>query len=645
MNDSQIESLEAKLQYLRGQKLGHLEPISVPSFEDAPSERSVPLLHLDYTASAQSLRCIESYVSKLMKYYANTHTETSETGRVSTHLFNQAIQSIRTHVGAGSDSFVIPVGNGATGAIERIQKILGINMSPKGQENVKHILGASLSESFSKKYVVFVGPYEHHSNDVTWQDDALCKFVRIKASQKKDEFTEIDFEDLNNQLAAHPDHIKIGSFSACSNVTGLKTNIQKLGQILKKHGALYFLDYAAGGPYMSIDMERDQIDAIFLSCHKNLGGTNLGLLVAKDHIYDAKVAPTFGGGGTVQAVTPWNYHFHDDIEDREYSGTPAIRQTWTAALSFQIKDWIGTDIIERKEKEIVRSFMDFLERAPHIQNLGNSSAEKRIGVFSFLVNHSDRVLHHNLVAALLNDLFGIQARSGCACAGPFGHDLLSIDESRSQKYIDLILSLKNGFKPGWTRVGIHYTLTETEIEYIKVALSTVSKFGALFINDYKFCPGSGEWKHLKFSRKTPTLRFQDAVSDSLQPNQASFSSNPAEKNDFSKETDDVASIITNKISKTCLTDSTSDELSNARLKQLVKNHMSSHRKEVSEFLKDLSKLYLDDELEKIRNPLEKIFLFSSSKGNKNFSTIEELDDEVRFFYGPSSLKIGPENHH
>jgi len=40
-------------------------------------------------------------------------------------------------------------------------------------------------------------------------------------------------------------------------------------------------------------------------------------------------------------------------------------------------------------------------------------------------------LHGPYVATLLSDLFGIQARGGCACAGPYGHQLLTINKSQS----------------------------------------------------------------------------------------------------------------------------------------------------------------------------------------------------------------------
>ena len=171
---------------------------------------------------------------------------------------------------------------------------------------------------------MFVGPFEHHSNDVGWQDSSLCKFVRIRALKGGDKENSVDLVHLEEELKKYGDYIKLASFSAASNVTGMKSDLKSIGSILHKHNALFFVDYAASGPYADINMERDNIDAIYLSMHKNLGGSNLGLLIGKNRIYDESINPTFGGGGTVSAVTPWEYHFNTDIEDREYPGTPAI---------------------------------------------------------------------------------------------------------------------------------------------------------------------------------------------------------------------------------------------------------------------------------------------------------------------------------
>ncbi|NRA67950.1 MAG: aminotransferase class V-fold PLP-dependent enzyme [Pseudobacteriovorax sp.] len=515
---------DKKLQFLRENKLGRLSLIPSPDFfqDIHPKLRSSgykTLLHLDYTASAQGLAFIESYIADCMKTYANTHTETSATGKYSTNRFHKAIESIRKHVNGGRDSFVIPSGYGATGAIEKVQKILGLYFSPKGQKNARELFHFDLKAKMKEKFVVFVGPSEHHSNDVTWQDASLCQFVRIKAVKEGPFINHVDLQDLETQLGKFPNHIKIGSFSAASNVTGLKAQLKEIGQVLRRYNAYFFVDYAASGPYADMDMTENQIDALFLSMHKNLGGANLGVLVGKSHIYDLKANPSFGGGGTVSAVTPWDYHFHEKIEEREYPGTPAIRQVWQAALSFETKDWVGKETIETVDQALSEKMINFMEDHPQILLLGNKDPKQRFPIFSFLVRHGDKMLHHTLVAALFNDLFGIQARSGCACAGPFGHELLNIAKEQSDKYVELILNVLNGFKPGWTRIGTHYSLSEEEVDYTIKALNGIAYFGALFLDQYQLNPFTGEWTHDRSQEDPIELSIEDAIGRSKGANQ------------------------------------------------------------------------------------------------------------------------------
>lgn len=636
---SQIRSVDEKLDWLRKNKVGRMTMI--PALGTYRS-----MLHLDYTASAQGLSAIEHYLAECLCTYANTHTETSATGKYSTQRFHSAIESIRDHVGATADSFVVPSGFGATGAIEKVQKILGLYLSPKGQTLVKDKLGIDLKELMAKKVVVFVGPYEHHSNDVSWQDSALCHFVRIKALRSGPCINDIDLVDLENKLVEFKDYLQIGSFSAASNVTGFRTDLKALGDVLHKHKALFFVDYAACSPYADINMKRDGIDAIYLSVHKNLGGANLGFLVGSKHIYDAAVHPSFGGGGTVSAVTPWEYYFHENIEERESAGTPAIRQTWQAALSFQIKDWLGRDVIHDLELSICREMMQFFADHPKLQLLGNADPEKRYPIFSFLVNHGQRKFHHTFVAVLLNDFFGVQARSGCACAGPFGHELLNIEREQSNKYIDLILQILNGFKPGWTRIGLHYTLSREEIEYSKKSLSAIAWFGALFIGDYQFDPYTGDWVQEAHPSGDLNFHFDDvlkvAEGGSLLPKLASESDLYASFDNQLEEFYAKASVKIAEMSVAMAEQSSAkiDSLA-ARFYPIIRAHIETLSLDEEGLLENLSAVACDVLLTadkekgecrlKVRTMIDGIILHPE-KIKDSFESFAEIDPSIAFFY-------------
>lgn len=515
-------TLDAKLELLRKHKIGAKTLIATPNLwfghgigGEATSYRL--MMHADYTASAQSLSFVERYLQKNQETYANTHTETSAIGKYSTKQYHESLEFIKRHVGADQGGFeIVPTGYGATGAIEKIQKILGIYMCPKTTKNLKDKFGICAKSEFKNKYVVFVGPYEHHSNDVSWQDATYCDFVRIKAEKLPDgrPGEKIDLDDLNSKLADYPDHIKIVSLSAASNVTGIKTDVAAVSKVVKNHDALFFLDYACSGPYVKIEMAKYDIDAIFLSMHKNLGGCNLGLLVFNKQLYDLNCHPSFGGGGTVSAVSPWKYHFVDNIQERETAGTPAIRQVYQAALSFQLKEWIGLDNIHELELFWTERAYDFFKAHPKLHLLGDGNPEDHLSIFSFSVLHGDRTLHYALVASLLSDVFGIQSRSGCVCAGPFGHVLLDIDKDLSDRYIDLIQHGVNGMKPGWTRLNHHYTSSEEDFTYLTKALNGVAYFGGLFLDEYTIDMDSGVWRHDHSPNDWQPVSFERALAKS-----------------------------------------------------------------------------------------------------------------------------------
>lgn len=514
-------TLDAKLELLRKHKIGAKSLIATPNlwFGHGIGGENVSyrlIMHADYTASAQSLSFMERYLQKNQETYANTHTETSAIGKYSTKQYHDCLEFIKSHVGADEGFEIVPTGYGATGAVEKIQKILGIYMCPKTTKNLKEQFGICAQSEFKNKYVVFVGPYEHHSNDVSWQDNTYCDFVRIKAvtDSQGHPGEAIDLADLTAKLADYPDHIKIVSLSAASNVTGIKTDIAAVSKVAKAHNALLFMDYACSGPYVKMEMARYDIDAIFLSIHKNLGGGNLGLLVFKKSLYDLECHPSFGGGGTVSAVSPWTYHFLENIQERETAGTPAIRQVYQAALSFQLKEWVGLDNIHELELFWTEKAYSFFKAHPRLQLLGDGKPETHLSIFSFSVMHADRTLHYALVASLLSDVFGIQSRSGCVCAGPFGHVLLNIDHELSDRYIDLIQHGVNGMKPGWTRINHHYSSSLEDFAYLTKALNGVAYFGGLFLDEYTIDMDSGVWRHDHSPDSWQPVSFERALTKS-----------------------------------------------------------------------------------------------------------------------------------
>ena len=471
------------------------------------------LVYTDYTASGRSLKFIEKYLIKIQREYANTHTEDDITGRHMTNLLHQAELIIKKAFNAESNCQIIAIGTGATGAITKFQEIIGIRFPPATKKLLQQIMDKSSKENvldpaFRKIYnkeidrlkpVVFIGPYEHHSNDIMWRE-AIAEVIAIKPNS--DGY--LDLKDLENKVSdpKYKERLKIGSFSAASNITGIKTPVYEIARIMHRYGGLVCFDYAASAPYVKINMNNDPetfFDAIFISPHKFVGGPgSSGILVFNERIYDRTLSPTAAGGGTVDFVSRTTVDYSDDIEVREKAGTPGVLQTIKAALVIDLKDALGIDIIGSKEREYTTRALERFSKLPNLEILGPNDPENRISIVSFIIKHGDKKLHPKFVTKLLNDLFGIQSRAGCMCAGPYGHLLLQISEEVSQQFRKITQQGNLGIKPGWCRVNFHYLFSEVEFQFVCQSIEFIVDYGYLFLKDYSFNLNTGEWVHINF---------------------------------------------------------------------------------------------------------------------------------------------------
>ncbi|WP_144392729.1 aminotransferase class V-fold PLP-dependent enzyme [Pleionea sediminis] len=445
--------------------------------------KKTPVVYADWTASGRLYQPIEDYMSKTIgPFVANTHTETTYTGTTMTHAYHEAQKVIKKHVNADDNDVLIAAGAGMTVVINKFQRILGLRIPEKWQARIK------IPEN--EKPVVFITHMEHHSNQTTWN---TCEVTVQMIRPDSDGLP--DLKHLKELLEKFDDRpLKIGAFTACSNVTGIKTPYHEMAEIMHDHGGLCFVDFAASAPYVDINMHpanpKQKLDAIFFSPHKFLGGPgSSGILIFDKKLYQNKV-PDQPGGGTVTWTNPWGEQcFFEDIEVREDGGTPGFLQLIRAALAVKVKESMGVDKIEQREKELRELLMDELSKNSKIKML-EDNVRSRLCIVSFYVLG----LHHNLIVRLLNDRFGVQTRGGCSCAGTYGHILLDVDQITSSAITSKIDSGDLTDKPGWVRVSFHPTSKDEDVIRVANAIHQVIENAEEWSKNYSFNTGSGEFE-------------------------------------------------------------------------------------------------------------------------------------------------------
>ena len=454
-------------------------------FESDYGEKEI--LYADWTASGRAYRPMEDLIqNQILPFMANTHTGTTITGKKMTAAYEEAKSIVKEHVHAHDDDVLIFCGSGMTGAVNKLQRILGLRV-PEGLKCYFAPNRFRLEETL--RPVVFLSHMEHHSNQISWLETiATVELIAADVNGMP------DVSDFKRLLIKFKDRKqKILAITACSNVTGIETAYHSMAKIIHEHEGLCFVDFACSAPYSDMNMHPEEeganLDAIYFSPHKFLGGPGTaGVLIFNQKIINTKI-PDQPGGGTVLYSNPWKVHdYINQTELREDGGTPPILQGIRVAMCIRLKEKMGVQNILQREEELLEIIFDRLSKIRNLEIL-EGHIRKRLGIVSFVVRDAP----FNLIVKILNDRFGIQTRGGCSCAGTYGHSLLRVSKMRSYEIRERILSGDLSVKPGWIRLSVHPTMTNHQIEFMMDAIEMTVNHFSEWMKNYNYDASTNEY--------------------------------------------------------------------------------------------------------------------------------------------------------
>jgi selenocysteine lyase/cysteine desulfurase len=416
-----------------------------------------PLLYADYAASGRALREVEDFVLEhVLPVYANPHTQASWCGRSINALRRAARDEVARFCGAGSDDAVIFAGSGATAGIQKLVRLFA----------------ADQRDAQGCPAVVLLGPYEHHSNLLPWRESGA---EVIELPEDADGGPELGA--LAEALRDAGGRRIIAAFSAGSNVTGALTDVAAVSRMVHAAGGKVIWDYAGAGSYMPMTMRPAgdvHIDALVFSPHKFLGGpaSSGGLVVRRGAAVLTK--PSAPGGGTVSFVSPSGHDYHADLAVREEAGTPNAIGDIRTALACIVRSCVREAGLDKRAEQLCRAAIVRWRANPRIEVLGREMAQ-HLPLVSFRMRDAGGgLVHHQLVTRILSDCFGIQARGGCACAGPYVHRLLGIADDASMAIHHAIRAGQELDKPGFVRVNFSPLMSDTEAERLIASVEQVA---------------------------------------------------------------------------------------------------------------------------------------------------------------------------
>ena len=431
-------------------------------------------------SAASNLRCTvaDDIVRRALRHYANTHSELHFGARITTHLYHQAHEIVGEFVGASEDYTTIFTGSGVTGGLNRMARVL--------------------AERRPERDVVITTMMEHHANDLPHRKH-VGRVVHVPLEKDPDgEAGRVDMAALRAAVEEHAGRLNYVAVTAASNVTGIINPVHEIARLAHEAGALCVVDAAQSAAHLPVRVQghsaEEAIDVLCMSGHKIYAPGSPGVIVARKDVFEG-LEPQEVGGGIVDRVETGSYEIMDELPEREEAGTPNLPGALRLAATLQLLGRIGMDLIEEDERKHTQYALERFEAIEGLKIYGSHRLEvaERIGVITF--NLDD--LPHGLVAAALNDYFGVAMRNECFCAQPFVRQLLGRTGSNGASASGEECGPET--QPGMVRASLGVYNTKTDVNRAVEALTDLAGRPDWYRSQYRpRMDGSGDWIHREF---------------------------------------------------------------------------------------------------------------------------------------------------
>lgn len=438
-------------------------------------------VYLDSAASNLQLRVSDEVVRRALAHYANTHSHLHFGACIMTKLYERAHQIVLDFVGAGDDYTAVFCGNGVTGCLNRMARVLA----------GKH----------PERDVVITTIMEHHANDLPHRKH-VGRVVHVPVERDPDgEAGRVDMAALRRAIAEHADRLNYVAVTAASNVTGVLNPVHEIARLAHEAGALIVVDAAQSAAHLPFSVPgtvpEEAIDVLCLSGHKIYTPGSPGVIVARKELFGGQ-EPQEVGGGVVTFVDTKRYQITQALPEREETGTPNLPGALALGATLYLLGRIGMDVVEEDERALTQYALNRLEALPEVHLYGSHRLEvaDRIGVVTFNL----RDLPHGLVTAILNDYFGIAVRNECFCAQPFVRQLLGISDAEGvapDSCMEPVCSADD--QPGMVRISFGLYNTRADVDAAVEAIEDIIRRADYYRSQYlPVLDGSGDWRHRHF---------------------------------------------------------------------------------------------------------------------------------------------------